>query len=111
MARKGRHDTPRHGDEREHDHHRDHERPEGQDRHEDHDRGEDEEDGDDPARHAAIIARRWLGSVAPTAELYARARQQWLALPGATVRPAAEVQLPAQPLAAAPNPDNGEGEL
>ena len=103
MARKGRHDTPRHGDERDHDHHHDH------DRREDHDR--DEENGDDPARHAAIIARRWLGSVAPTAELYARARQQWLALPGATVRPAAEVQLPARPPAATPNPDNGEGAL
>lgn len=101
MAREGRRGTPRGGDERDHDHHHD------QDRHEDHDR--DEKSGDDPARHAAIIARRWLGSVAPTAELYARARQQWLALPGATVRPAAEVQLPPQPPAAPPKPDNGAG--
>jgi hypothetical protein len=103
LARKGRHDTPRYRDERDHDHHHEDDR-----RHE-HDRGE--EDGDSPARQAAIIARRWLGSLAPTAELYARARQQWLALPGATVHPAAEVQLPARPPATAPNPDNGEGAL
>jgi hypothetical protein len=105
MARKSRHDTPRDGDERDHEHEHEH------DHHHDHHHDHDEENGDDPARHAAIIARRWLGSVAPTAELYARARQQWLALPGATVRPAAEVQLPTPPAAAVPNPDDGEGAL
>ena len=103
MAPKGRHGPPRDGDERDQNNDRHH------DHHHDHDRGE--ESGDDPARHAAIIARRWLGSVAPTAELYARARQQWLALPGATVRPAAEVQLPSRPAAASPNSDDGEGAL
>jgi hypothetical protein len=103
MATKGRHGPPRDGDEHDQNKDRHH------DHHHDHDRGE--ESGDDPARHAAIIARRWLGSVAPTAELYARARQQWLALPGATVRPAAEVQLPSRPAAAGPNSDDGEGGL
>jgi hypothetical protein len=105
MAPKGRRETPRRGEGRDRDPHRGHDH----DGHEDHDR--DEGDGDDPARHAAVIARRWLGSVPPSAELYARARQQWLALPGATVRPAAEVQLPTPPAAATPNPGDGEGAL
>ena len=114
MARKGRPYTQRHGDEREHDPRHERDTHHEHDHHREHDRGEDdgeEEGGDSPARQAAIIALRWLGSVPPTAELYARARQQWLALPGAVVRPAAEVQLPAQPPAAAPNHDDGEGAL
>lgn len=97
MARKGRHDTRRHGDERDQDSH--HERDQHHEKapYEDGDDGGDgdDEDGDSPARQAAIIALRWLGSIPPTAQLYARARQQWLALPGATMRQAAEVQLPA----------------
>jgi hypothetical protein len=114
MARKVKHPTRHHGDERDHDPH--HER----DHHLEHDGHEDdngnegdggEDDGDSPARQAAIIALRWLGSVPPTAELYARARQQWLALPGATLRSSAEVQLPAQPPSAAPTHDDGEGAL
>ena len=48
----------------------------------------DEEGGDDPLRHDMILARRWLGSPPPTAERYANALRQWLALPGAVVRPA-----------------------
>jgi hypothetical protein len=44
---------------------------------------EEEESGDDPKRHASIIERRWQGSPPPTAELYARALQQWQNLPGA----------------------------
>jgi hypothetical protein len=52
-----------------------------------HGRGREEEGGDDPARHARIQARRWLGSPPPTAERYARALRQWRALPGAVVSP------------------------
>jgi len=48
---------------------------------------EDDEAGDDPARHARIQARRWLGSPPPTAERYARALRQWRALPGAVIDP------------------------
>jgi hypothetical protein len=55
-----------------------------------------EESGDDPKRHAAIIERRWLGSPPPTPELYARALRQWQALPGAVVRPAANVTVLAE---------------
>lgn len=110
MARKGRHDTRRHGGERDHDPHHERDDHRQQHRHEDGDNGDnsdddgDDEDGDSPARQAAIIALRWLGSVKPTAELYARARQQWLALPGATMRQAAELQLPS----AASDHDDGE---
>jgi hypothetical protein len=62
-------------DEREREHHR-----------------ERSESGDDPRRQELIIERRWLGSIPPTAELYARALRQWEALPGAVVRSAADVQ-------------------
>jgi hypothetical protein len=61
---------------------------------------EREESGDNPERHARIIERRWLGSPPPTAELYANALRQWLALPGAVMRPASEVT----PTEAAPLP-------
>ena len=47
----------------------------------------EEKGGDDPARHARIQSRRWLGSPPPTAERYARALRQWRALPGAVVDP------------------------
>jgi hypothetical protein len=53
--------------------------------------GHKEESGDDPARHASVIARRWLGSVPPTPDRYVRAFQQWQALPGSVARPAAAV--------------------
>jgi hypothetical protein len=46
-----------------------------------------EESGDDPLRHARILQHRWEGSPRPTAERYARALQQWRALPGAVVSP------------------------
>lgn len=46
-----------------------------------------EESGDDPLRHARILQHRWEGSPPPTAERYARALQQWRALPGAMVSP------------------------
>jgi hypothetical protein len=49
------------------------------------------EEGDDPRAHAQILERRWLGSSPPTAELYARALQQWRALPGAVMAPATSV--------------------
>jgi len=55
-----------------------------------------EESGDDPARHASVIARRWLESAPPTVERFARALQQWQALPGSVVRPAAAVAPPAE---------------
>ena len=61
---------------------------------EEHERRSDrdrEESGDDPSRHASIIARRWLGSLPPTPERYARALEQWQALPGAVVRPTTSV--------------------
>jgi hypothetical protein len=60
----------------EHEHRRDHDR---------------DDSGDDPRRQELIIERRWLGSIPPTAELYARALRQWEALPGAVVRSAADV--------------------
>jgi hypothetical protein len=50
-------------------------------------KGREEKGGDDPARHARIQARRWLGSPPPTAERYARALRQWRAMPGAVVSP------------------------
>jgi hypothetical protein len=59
-------------------------------------RGHKEESGDNPARHASIIERRWLGSVPPTPELYERALRQWQALPGAVARPAAAEVPPAE---------------
>jgi hypothetical protein len=67
------------------------------------------ESGDDPLRHARIIERRWLGSVSPTPALYARALQQWLALPGAVVRSAANVRPsdPPPPAGANPAPKRG----
>jgi hypothetical protein len=57
---------------------------------------DEEESGDNPARHASIIERRWLGSVPPTPELYERALKQWQALPGAVARPAAAEVPPAE---------------
>ena len=59
---------------------------------------EDEEKdvGDNPAMHARIIARRWLGSPPPTAERYARALRQWQALPGAVVSLATVLTVAAQ---------------
>jgi hypothetical protein len=92
--------------------------PEG-DRHSRHERDDDDHEhrrgrdrdhsGDDPRRHELILVRRWLGSIPPTAELYARARQQWLALPGAVVRSAADVQpvpAPKPPPATSPTPED-----
>jgi hypothetical protein len=76
-------------------HERDHERHRERDR---------EGSGDDPRRHASIIARRWLGSPPPTQERYARALQQWQALPGAVVRPATDVTTAETPPATSPVP-------
>jgi hypothetical protein len=72
-------------------------------------RDRDQDDsGDDPLRHARIIERRWLGSVPPTPTLYARALQQWQALPGAVVRSAADVRPPEPPPpAGGPAPKQG----
>jgi hypothetical protein len=110
-ARDGEHHRD-HDDGREHDRDRDH-KQDG-DRHPRRGDGDREESGDNPARQAAVIAQRWVGSVPPTYELYARARQQWLKLPGAMSHPAADVQMPAalppvMPSPATPEQDNGEG--
>jgi hypothetical protein len=74
-------------------------KPKHHDHEDDYDRGSqrhEDESGDDPRRHATIIERRWQGSAPPTVERYARALQQWQALPGAVVRPAAAVAPPAE---------------
>ncbi|MED5621937.1 hypothetical protein [Ideonella sp. BN130291] len=42
---------------------------------------------DDPDEHLEIERRRFLGSLPPTPERYALAREQWYRLPGALVRP------------------------
>lgn len=54
------------------------------------DHGGDDDNGrdpyDDPGEHREAEKRRFLGSLPPTPELYARAREQWYRLPGALVR-------------------------
>jgi hypothetical protein len=84
------------------------------DEREHHRRRERRDSGDDPRRQDLIIERRWLGSIPPTAELYARALRQWEALPGAVVRSAADVQpTPAlKPPGSSATPEEGpeEGE-
>jgi hypothetical protein len=42
---------------------------------------------DDPSEHLEIERRRFAGGLAPTTELYARAREQWYRLPGVLTRP------------------------
>jgi|HubBroStandDraft_2_1064218.scaffolds.fasta_scaffold121110_3 hypothetical protein len=74
MAKKPKHHQHEHHHEHEHEH--EHEREHG---------------GDSPRKHAEIIERRWLRSPRPTHERYARAIQQWHALPGAVLRPATDV--------------------
>ena len=77
-------------------------------RHPYHDR---QESGDNPAKHASIIERRWLGSPPPSFERYARALQQWRALPGAVVSPATGVTTDAPaPAEAGPVTGRSEGE-
>src|SRR5579862_2732447 len=46
-----------------------------------------EEPYDDPFEHREIENLRFRGGLPPTAELYARAREQWYRLPGSVVRP------------------------
>ena len=77
----------------------------GRDRDRHHERRDHERrdhSGDDPAKHAAIIERRWEGSPAPTFERYALALKQWHALPGAVVWPATDV-IAEPPVAPAPD--------
>lgn len=98
---------------RDHERHRGHDHDDDDGNHRrngaDDDNGEPE-GGDNPARQAALIAQRWVGSAPPTAELYARARRQWLALPGALSRPAADVPMPAAPAPPTePQHDKAEG--
>lgn len=42
---------------------------------------------DDPGEHGEIERRRFEGSLMPTPERYAQAREQWYRLPGSLVRP------------------------
>jgi hypothetical protein len=49
--------------------------------------GHPREPYDDPGEHLEIERRRFLGSLPPTPERYALAREQWYRLPGALVRP------------------------
>jgi hypothetical protein len=74
MAKKPKHHQHEHHHEHEHEREREH-----------------EHGGDSPRKHAEIIERRWLRSPRPTHERYARAIQQWHALPGAVLRPATDV--------------------
>ncbi len=77
MAKKPKHHHHEHHHEHEHEHEREHV-------------------GDSPRKHAEIIERRWLRSPRPTHERYARAIQQWHALPGAVSRPATDVTVAAK---------------
>jgi hypothetical protein len=54
------------------------------------------EGGWDREVHLAIIAARWVGSVPPTAEAYARALAQWRQLPGAITTAATDLGNPAE---------------
>ena len=49
--------------------------------------GTEREPYDDPEEHLEIERRKFRGGLAPTPELYARARQQWYRLPGSLVKP------------------------
>lgn len=115
MAQRSRRSERQHGHERGHENDRDgNGNHDGYGRHPHRGDGNEEESGDNPARQAAIIAQRWVGSVPPSYELYARARQQWLKLPGAMAHSAADVQMPAAPttptpLLKGPGRDDGEG--
>jgi hypothetical protein len=53
------------------------------------DRHEPKREGpyDDPFEHREIENQRFEGGLPPTAELYARAREQWYRLPGSVLRP------------------------
>jgi len=58
----------------------------GSGRGDDHSPDRREEPFDDPEEHRVIENRRFQGSLPPTPELYARAREQWHRLPGSVVR-------------------------
>ncbi|MGB8965385.1 MAG: hypothetical protein WCB99_07075 [Candidatus Cybelea sp.] len=70
---------------------KDHEHEHEHDRKHDSRQRERKNIGDDPKRHTEIVAQRWLGSPPPTFDRFAKALKQWFALPGAVVRPAADV--------------------
>jgi hypothetical protein len=57
---------------------------------------------DDPGEHLEIERRRFLGSLPPTPERYALAREQWYRLPGAVVRPPMDPPVDMPPPAEAP---------
>ncbi|HEX4067347.1 MAG TPA: hypothetical protein VHZ09_15115 [Acidobacteriaceae bacterium] len=62
-------------------------RPRGSHRADERHEARREEPYDDPKEHRNIEKRRFHGGLAPTPELYARAREQWYKLPGSVVRP------------------------
>lgn len=109
-TRRGKHHEQEREHEREHEHENEHENEH------DHKRRSDDEGeggGDDPGMQFRIIARRWMGSPPPTAERYARALQQWQALPGAVVSPATYVTVASesvQSAGASPSPAGSSGE-
>ena len=83
------------------------ERREGRREHREHERPHPAEGGWDREVHLAIIAARWVGSVPPTAQAYARALAQWRQLPGAIITAATDLGNAAE----VPVPgDGGSGE-
>ena len=77
--------------EHEHEHERERKRHEHEHEHRRRSDRQHEEIGDDPKAHMQILERRWLGSPPPTAQRYARAIEQWHALPGAVMYPPSDV--------------------
>ena len=57
----------------------------------DHHRAHPAEDGNEHRLHLDIIAARWVGSAAPTAQAYAKALAQWRKLPGVIATSATEL--------------------
>jgi hypothetical protein len=79
------------------------ERREGPRERREHEREDHREEGRDREVHLAIIAARWVGSIPPTAQAYARALAQWRQLPGALVTAATDLGNSAE----VPVPSNG----
>jgi hypothetical protein len=63
---------------------------------------------DDPDEHLEIERRRFLGSLPPTPERYALAREQWYRLPGALARPSMDPPTDTSPPGDAPAKSGGE---
>ena len=71
---------------------------------------------DDPSEHLEIERRGFAGGLAPTPELYARAREQWYRLPGVLTRPSMDpmigepASIDAQPPGQAHPDEKGPGQ-